>query len=75
MAPQTKGAATVYEKIFKPFLEQHKEEIHRLIEKTKSGASVIQEEAMKAGKEAARDLSSAENMLKAAQVEIGRAHV
>ena len=27
MAPQTQGAATVYEKIFKPFLEQHKDEI------------------------------------------------
>ena len=58
----------MYEKVFKPLLDQHKEEIQKIIEKTKSGASVIQSEAMKAGKEAARDLSSAENMLKAAQV-------
>ena len=66
MAPQTNGAATMYEKVFKPLLEQHKDEIQKLITKAQSGASVIGEEAMKAGKEAARDLSSAENMLKAA---------
>lgn len=41
MAPQTNGAATMYEKVFKPLLEQHKDEIQKLITKAKSGASVI----------------------------------
>ena len=66
MAPQTEGAAKLYKTVFKPLLDTYKDDIHKFIEKTKSGASVLQDEAMKAGKEAARDLSSAENMLKAA---------
>ena len=66
MAPQTQGAAILYQKIFKPLLEQHKEEIESFIGTVMKGASSVQEEALKAAKESAKDLTSAENMMKAA---------
>ena len=66
MAPQTQGAAILYSKVFKPLLEQHKDEIENFIGKVMKGADALQEEALKAAKEGAKDLSSPENMMKAA---------
>ena len=68
MAPQTNGAQACYNKVFKPFLVAHKSEIEDLIANASSKASEAAAEAMKESKKMANDLSSAENMMKAAAV-------
>lgn len=62
MAPQTQGADVLYRSVFKPFLTQHREEIEGFIKTVKTQADAASKEAAKAGK----DLTSTENLMKAA---------
>ena len=68
MAPQTNGAHTMYIKIFKPILVEHKDEIEAFISKVKSGASEAAKEGINQAKKKASEAASAENIMKAAAV-------
>lgn len=68
MMPQTQGARTLYTTVFRPALKKHQGAIKEFIEKVTDKASELQKEGMAAGANMAKDLSSAENMAKAAQV-------
>ena len=66
MAPQTNGAMVCYEKVFKPFLTSHKSEIEEMISNVSSKASEAAADALAKSKKAANEMSSSENMMKAA---------
>lgn len=65
MAPQTKGALTIYKYVVGPILKQHKHSIQAFIDDIKGSAS---EAASEARKQAADQLNNPANLMKAAQM-------
>jgi len=51
MAPQTKGASVIYNKVLKPQLEKHRPQIEKFINDVKSSGTTIMKEAGKAAME------------------------
>ena len=68
MLPQFQGALTLYQAVFQPLLAKHKSEIQAFIQKIQTQADKIGGEAIAAAKNKAAELSTTENILKAAQV-------
>ena len=66
MNPFTEGAKNIYQKAFRPYLKAHQKEIEEVIAKVSSQASQVGAEAMSQARSKAKELSSAENMAKAA---------
>lgn len=66
MAPQTKGAYTLYSSVLKPFLKAHEKEIMTFIDQVKKQADEASKEGMSLAKEGLKDISSAENIAKGA---------
>ena len=64
MAPQTKGALTIYKYLVGPILKQHKSSIQAFIDEIKGSASDV---ASAAKDQAAKQLNDPANLLKAAQ--------
>lgn len=68
MLPQTQGAKTLYNTVFKPALTKHQDDIKKFIEKLTDKASDISKDAAAAGSKMAAEMGSAENMMKAAKI-------
>ena len=68
MAPQTNGAQTCYEKIFKPILVQNKDAIQEFIDNASSKAGAAAADAIAQSKKAANEMTSTENLMKAANL-------
>ena len=68
MMPQTQGAKTLYTSVFRPALKKYQPQIKAFIDKVSEKASEAAKEGMAAGSAMAKDLGSAENMAKAAQM-------
>ena len=66
MSPTFNGAENLYNGQIEPFLTAHEEEIKEFIEKCKSQATNLQEDALKEAKKAAKDLNNPENIAKMA---------
>lgn len=66
MAPQTKGAHTFYQVVLAPYLKAHEKEIEEFIKKVSEQAEEVGKQAVKEATAKASELSSAENMAKAA---------
>ena len=58
MAPQTRGAQTLYEKAFSPFLKAHSEEIQAFINKAQDLGEQAKKEGMSQGLAFAKDATS-----------------
>lgn len=65
LAPQTRGAQTLYTNVVKPFLEKNRSKIEGLINDVKGGVSDIASEAKKT---AVKELQDPSNLVRAAQV-------
>ena len=65
LAPQTRGASTIYNKFVKDFLEKNKDKFSSLIKDVKGASSEIASEAKKTALDKLNDPS---NLVKAAQV-------
>lgn len=65
MAPQTKGALTIYRFIVGPILKQHKDKIQAFIDEVKGSAA---EAASAAKEQAKKELSNPSNLMKAADL-------
>ena len=66
MAPQTNGAHAFYASVLAPYLKTHEKEIKAFIEKVQSQADEVGKEAMKQASAKAQEMSSPENIAKAA---------
>ncbi len=65
MAPQTKGALTIYKYVVGPILKQHKDKIQQFIDEIKGSAA---EAASAARDQAKKELSNPSNLMKASQL-------
>ena len=66
MSPTFNGAENLYITQIEPFLTAHEDEIKDFIEKCKTQAASIQEDAIDGAKKAATELNNPENMMKMA---------
>ena len=66
MAPQTKGAYTLYSSVLKPFLKTNEKEIMQFIENVKKQADEASREAASMAKDGLKEAASAENLAKGA---------
>lgn len=67
MAPQTKGALSIYKYVVGPILKQHKDKIEAFINEIKGSASDISAAAKDQAASKLSELNKPENLLKAAQ--------
>ena len=65
MAPQTRGASTLYHTLIGPIMRQHKDKIQRFIDEIKGSASDAMSEAKKEG---LKQLNDPNNLMRAAQM-------
>ena len=65
MAPQTKGALTIYKYVVSPILKQHKDKIQQFIDEVKGSASEV---ASAAKDQAKKELNNPANLMKAANM-------
>ena len=66
MAPQTKGALTIYKYFVGPILKQHKDKIQLFIDEIKGSASEVSAAAKESAASSLKDLNKPENLMKAA---------
>jgi len=68
MLPQTQGAKTLYTTVFRPMLKKYSPQIKEFISKVSDKAGEMQKEGMSSASKMAKEMGSAENMAKAANM-------